>query len=194
MKAVRLDRKLQLASGISIALLIALSVLSYRRVVASTTGAVWVEHTHQVIERLAGLLSATQDIETGYRGFVITGDERFLVPYQDGLSKAPASLAAIATLTTDNPAQQRRIPRLTALIGQKIQFGDQVVRLRRDLGAPAASERIAGDEGTSGMGLMEEIRNLIREMRGDEEHLLVARRAIADRSFNRLTVALVLAP
>ena len=189
MKAVRLDRKLQLAFGVPIAMLIALSVVSYRRVVASNTGAVSVEHTHQVIERLAGLLSATQDIETGYRGFVITGEERFLVPYEDGLSKAPADLAAIVTLTTDNPAQQRRIPRLMTLVGQKIQFGDQVVRLRRDLGAPAATERVAGDEG---VGLMAEIRNLIREMGADEERLLVARQAIAQRSFDRLTVALVL--
>ncbi len=171
-------------------MLILLSVVSYRRVVASTTGAVSVEHTHQVIERLAGLLSETQDIETGYRGFVLAGDERFLVPYEDGLSKAPASLSAIATLTADNPAQQRRISRLTTLVGQKIQFGDQVVRLQaREAGASAASRRVAeGDD----IRTMEEIRNLIREMRGDEERLLVARQAIADRSFSRLTVALVL--
>ena len=189
MKAVGLARKLQLGFGVPILMLIALSVVSYRRVVASTSSAVWVEHTHQVIDGLAGLLSATQDIETGYRGFVISGDERFLMPYEDGLSKAPETLAAIATLTADNPAQQRRILRLTMLVGQKIQFGKQVVRLRRDLGAPAASERVAGEEG---MGQMAEIRNLIREMRGDEERLLVARQAIAARSFNRLTVALVL--
>jgi two-component system sensor histidine kinase/response regulator len=189
MKAVRLDRKLQLGFGIPIALLIALSVVSDRRVVASTASAVWVEHTHHVIERLAGLLSATQDIEIGYRGFVITGDERLLVPYKDGLSKASASLAAIAMLTADNPEQQRRIPRLTTLVGQKIQFGDQVIRLRREVGAPAASERVAADDD---MRLTEDIRSLIREMRAEEERLLVARQAIAARSSNRLTVALVL--
>jgi two-component system sensor histidine kinase/response regulator len=189
MKAVGLARKLQLGFGIPIVMLIALSVVSYRRVVASNTGAVSVEHTHQVIERLAGLLSATQDIETGYRGFVLVGDERFLIPYQDGLSKAPADLAAIAMLTADNPAQQQRIARLTRLVGQKIEFGNQVVRLRRNFGAPAASERVAGDDG---MRLMEDIRGVIREMRGDEERLLVSRQAIADRSFNRLTVVLVL--
>jgi two-component system, sensor histidine kinase and response regulator len=189
MKAVRLDRKLQLAFGIPIAMLIVLSVISYRRVVASNTGALSVEHTHQVIERLAGLLSATQDIETGYRGFVLAGDERFLVPYEDGVSKAPANLAAIAMLTSDNPGQQQRLARLTTLIDQKIEFGSEVVRLRRDFDAPAASERVAAEDG---MRLMEDIRGLIGEMRGEEERLLLARQAIADRSFNRLTVALVL--
>src|SRR6185295_8219643 len=84
-RAVRVTRRLQFGFGIPIAILIALSVVSYRRVVASATGALSVQHTHQVIERLAALLSATQDIETGYRGFVLAGDERFLVPYKDGL-------------------------------------------------------------------------------------------------------------
>jgi two-component system sensor histidine kinase/response regulator len=188
MKAVGPARRLQLGLGVPIAMLIALSAVSYRRVVASNTGVVSVEHSHQVIEKLAGLLSATQDIETGYRGFVLAGDERFLVPYQDGLSKAPADLAAIMMLTADNPGQQLRLARLTTLVDQKIEFGNQIVRLRRDLGAPAASERVAGDDG---LRLMEDIRGLIREMRGDEERLLVARQTIADRSFNRLTVALV---
>ena len=142
-------------------MLIALSVVSYRSVVASTTGAAWLRHTHQVIERLAGLLSATQDIEAGYRGFALVGDERFLVSYEDALAKAPADLAAIAKLTADNPGQQHRIPRLTTLVGQEIQLADQVVRLRRDVGARAASERVAEGDGVR---LMEGIRNLIREM------------------------------
>jgi signal transduction histidine kinase/CheY-like chemotaxis protein len=188
-KTVHLARRLQLGFGVPIAVLIALSVVSYRRVVTSTTGAVSVRHSHQVIEKLAGLLSATQDIETGYRGFVLVGDERFLAPYEDGRAKAPADLAAITRLTTDNPGQQRRIAGLTALVGQKIQFGDEVVRLRRDVGAQAASERVAVDHG---MRLMGEIRKLIREMGVEEGRLLVERQAMADNSFNRLTVVLVL--
>jgi signal transduction histidine kinase/ActR/RegA family two-component response regulator len=170
-------------------MLIALSFVSYQRLVASNTGAAWVAHTHQVLERLAGLLSSIQDIETGYRGFVLAGDERFLAPYESGLAEAPAELAAIATLTKDNPAQQRRIARLTTLVGQTLSFADHVVRLRRNVGAEAASQRAANDEGTR---LMEEIRGLMREMRGEEQRLLVERQMIARRSFNRLTVVMVL--
>lgn len=83
-------------------MLVALSFVSYTRVVATTTGAAHIQHTHQVIEKLSDLLSATQDIETGYRGFVIAGDERFLVSYKDGLATAPVALAAIGALTVDN--------------------------------------------------------------------------------------------
>ena len=188
-KTPHLARRLQLGFGVSIALLIALSVVSYRRVVATTTGAVSVRHSHQVIETLAGLLSATQDIEAGYRGFGLVGDERFLVAYEDGLAKAPAALAEVATLTADNPRQQRQLASLATRVGQEIQLGEQVVRLRRDAGAHAASERMASADG---MRLMDDIRQLIGDMRIEEGRRLAARQVIADGSFKRLTVVLVL--
>ena len=189
MKTLHLARRLQFGFGVPIALLIALSVVSYRRVVATTTGAVSVRHTHQVIETLAGLLSATQDIEAGYRGFGLVGDERFLVAYEDGLAKAPGALAEVATLTADNPGQRRHLANLTTRVGQEIQFGEQVVRLRRDGSARAASERVMSDDG---MRLMDDIRQLIGDMRIEEGRLLVTRQQSADGSFKRLTVVLVL--
>jgi CHASE3 domain sensor protein len=65
-------------------------------------------------------------------------------------------------LMADSPGQHYRTARLTALVGEKIQVGEQVVRLRRDGGARAASLRVAGGDG---IRLMEDIRNLIRGMR-----------------------------
>jgi CHASE3 domain sensor protein len=144
---VPLARRLQLGFGIPIALLCVLSVVSYRSVVTSATGVRWLQHTHQVIGKLAELLSATQDIDAGYRGFVLVGDETSLASYNAGRAQAPADLAAIATLTVDNPGHQAGIATLTVLVGQKIQFGDEVVRLRREVGAPAASARVASGDG-----------------------------------------------
>ena len=182
-------RRLHLVFGVLIAVLIVLSAVSYRSAVASTTGALWIGHAHQVIERLEGLLSNTQDIENGYRGFVITGDAAFLAPYEAGLAKVRADLAMITTLTEDNPDQQRRLARLTTLVGQKVRFGDQVVRLRRHDGPQAASERVAGGDG---IRLRDDIRRLIDDMRSDEERLIVARQVTADRDFNRVTFVLAL--
>ena len=61
------SRRLQLGFGVPIFMLVALSVLSYRSIVASAIGAEWVRHTHEVIERLSELRSATQDIESSRR-------------------------------------------------------------------------------------------------------------------------------
>jgi CHASE3 domain len=74
LKNALLVRGLGLGFGVPIGMLIALSVVSYRTVATSNAGIAWLLHTHQVLEKSAGLLSATQDIETGYRGFALTGD------------------------------------------------------------------------------------------------------------------------
>jgi signal transduction histidine kinase/DNA-binding response OmpR family regulator len=185
-KTLPLARRLQLGFGVPIAMLIALSVVSYQSYVASTKGADRVRHTHQVLEKLGSLASGMLDIEAGYRGFLHSGNERFLVSNEVGLANARADLAAIATLTADSSSQQHRVSRLTTLVEEKIQFGDQVVRLRRNIGARAA-ERVPDSDDIGGM---ENIRNLIGEMRGEEERLLVVRQVIADRNLSQIRLVL----
>jgi signal transduction histidine kinase/CheY-like chemotaxis protein len=188
LKNALLVRGLGLGFGVPIAMLIALSVVSYRTVTASNAGMAWLLHTHQVLEKSAGLLSATQDIETGYRGFALTGDSRSLVHYQDGLAQTITGLAAIKMLTADNQSQQRRIARLTTLVGQEIQFAGEIIQLRRTAGEHAASTRMTEGDDTQ---LTEDIRNLLHEIQNEEIRLLGVRQAITDRTFVR--VALVMA-
>jgi signal transduction histidine kinase len=189
LKNASLARELRFGFGVPIAILIVLSVVSYRTVVTSAAGTAWLRHTHQVLATCAGLLSSTQDIESGYRGFALTGDNRFLVSYEDGLAKAPAALAAIAMLTADNQSQQQRISGLTTLVGRQIQFAGQIVRLRRNVGERAASSRVAdGDD----LQLMEDIRNLLHEMENEENHLLAARRVTAEHNFERVELVMTL--
>jgi two-component system, sensor histidine kinase and response regulator len=188
LKNALLVRGLGLGFGVPIAMLIALSVVSYRTVTSSNAGTAWLLHTHQVLEKCAGLLSATQEIETGYRGFALTGDSRFLVPYQDGLARVPTELAAIKMLTVDNQSQQLRIARLTTLLGQEFRFAGQIVQLRRTAGGQAASTLI---EENYDIQLIENIRNVLNDMQQEETHLLAERQVIANRAFVR--VALVMA-
>jgi PAS domain S-box-containing protein len=189
LKTIQLISRLKLSFGIPIVMLIFLSVLSYRSIFASRRGDALVLHTYQVIVGLAGLLSATQEIETGYRGYVLGADKRFLTSYDDGMVRAPAELANITRLTSDNPDQQRRVARLSTVVGEKIRLAQEVVRVRRDVGEAAAGELVSNG---SGIKLMDDIRSLIGEMHDNEERLLFERRAAAQREFNRITLALTL--
>jgi methyl-accepting chemotaxis protein len=169
--------------------LLVLSAVSYRSIIASRSGTGWVGHTHEVIGQLSNLQSAMQDIEVGYRGFVLVGDDRFLASYGEGIGAAPKALAAIATLTVNNPAQQRRIPGLTEFVRREIELADEIVRVRYDAGLRAASDRVAGGET---LRLMDDVRNLIRDMHDEEERLLVARQLVADRNYKWMAIVLAL--
>ncbi len=185
----RFSRRLQLGFGVPILMLVALSAVSYRSIVAARAGTAAVTHTHAVIERLADLRSALQDIEVGYRGFVLVGDDRFLASYGEGLADAPAALAAISALTLDNSRQQRHIPALTALVLREMALADEIIRLRYDAGLRAASDRVASGES---LRLMVDARSLLTDMHEDEERLLLARQVAADRNYRWTAVVLAL--
>jgi len=180
-------RKLQLGIAIPIALLIALTAVSYRSVIASSAASGWVRHTNAVLEQLSGLLLAIQDIETGSRGFALAGDDSFLIPYDSGLAIAPARLAAIRSLTVDNPLQQARVKRLSSLVDREDDLERQLIQLRRDKGAADAATRVAMGDGARSMVA---IRVLILQMQDEEVRLLATRQAGVDAEFRRVTTAL----
>ena len=76
-----------------------------------------------------GLVSAMKDVETGERGFVITGQEPYLEPYTAGLSSARARIDELGRLAS--PAETGVVDRLRGLIATKFVIAGQAVALRR---------------------------------------------------------------
>jgi signal transduction histidine kinase/CheY-like chemotaxis protein len=175
-----LVRGLALSFGIPIAMLIVLSLVSYRTVMLSDAGTAWLLHTHQVLEQSEQLFSAIQDIEIQCRGFARAGDDRYQPLYQDALTRVNTGLATVKTLTSDNPDQQRRIARLTALVGQETRFAEHIMELRRSIGNHVASDEVSEADNTQ---LIADIRNVLHELTAEEAGLLAARQADAHRAF-----------
>jgi CHASE3 domain sensor protein len=139
----------------------------------------WVTHTTQVRESLARLLATMVDAETGQRGFVITGRDDFLEPFNRGLADVERSYAEVRSLTVDNPLQQRRLDTLRPLIDQKFSEMKHVIDARRGGGFEAAARIVLDGEGKR---FMDAIRATVAEMDHDEQDLLVKRRAEAEAS------------
>lgn len=89
-------------------------------------------HTYQVLAESSAILESLINMETGQRGYVITGDEASLEPYQAGQAAFGTHLAKTRALTSDNPAQQERLAKLDAA-KQAWQAGalDPVIAMRR---------------------------------------------------------------
>src|SRR3954468_16873858 len=62
--------------------LLAMFVLAGEALTRACGSQVPVQHTREVIENLQKVLSTLQDAETGERGYVITGKQAFLGPFQ----------------------------------------------------------------------------------------------------------------
>ena len=94
----------------------------------------WVEHTDRVINNLNESSKLTVDLETGMRGFLITGDEHFLDPYEVAKPRIIADLRNLQELVADNPQQLDRLKRLEALQNEWNNYAQSMIDMQRHSG------------------------------------------------------------
>jgi signal transduction histidine kinase len=176
-----------LAFLLALAMLAGAFWLAIRNTGRLVADAGWRQHTYQVIGEVRGLLGALTDAETGERGYMLTGDERFLEPYLSGAAAVPAGLARLRALTADNPSQRRRLDVLAPAASAELDGLDRSIARRRALGAAAGSlaDRLAGK------GRMDGLRARLAEMEGAETALLAARDRALLASIRRTRLSLL---
>jgi signal transduction histidine kinase/CheY-like chemotaxis protein/CHASE3 domain sensor protein len=125
-------------------------------------------HTHEVLTALNEVRSLMKDAETGQRGFVITGDARYLEPHTLAVARVRDRVDAVERLTADNPEQQARVPPLRSLVNAKLVELDETIALRRTVGFEAAQKVVASDRGKAAM---DGIREATGEMEREERDL-----------------------
>jgi len=88
-----------------------------------------VEQAHRTGEQLLTVLSVNQDIETGQRGYVLTGDTSFLEPYATAERRLDNELAALDALARGKPVLQRAMPALRELSARNSRLSAEAIRL-----------------------------------------------------------------
>ena len=78
------------------------------------------------------LRNAMQTAESSERGFIITGNEIYLAPYQAAKIQAQRHLSALQTLLLSYPDQDVVLKRLTTIIDRKFDELDRTIALKRD--------------------------------------------------------------
>jgi signal transduction histidine kinase len=149
----------------------------------------WVEHTWQVINKVERIMSSAKDAETGNRGYLISGDEAYLEPYNDAIRELPKELDDFQHLTSDSPTQQARITEMRAVLEQRLALLQQGIDLRR--GGTKDMVRPLVLSGT-GKVEMDHLRRIADEMEAEERSLLAIRtvHAAADSRRTRYTIGL----
>lgn len=138
----------------------------------------WTIHTYQVMGRADQALEGLLNVETGMRGFALTGQDDFLGPYDQGRQTFEQAWAELKKLTSDNPTQQKRLDDLRSLqqawLSQDIE-GTLALRRQVNSGAQqlsALTERIIARQDKTHMDGM---RAVLADIRADEQKLLGTR-------------------
>jgi len=150
-----------------------------------------VARAHQVNTSLERLMLAAVDAETGERGFIITGTDSYLEPYNRGRSELASALARTRQLTAANRDHQADMDRLAALADVKLTELAEALDERRRSGFAAAQAVVATNLGKR---TMDDMRAVVARMQTREDRLLAARTAQAEQSYQvarlaRLTMA-----
>lgn len=132
---------------------------------------------------LASLLLEHLDVETGQRGYLLTGREEFLEPYASGKRRIAADFAKLDRQASENPAYAGDTARLKKLSARKLAFVDASLARART-GDPAGSRAIIA-EGT-GKRLMDAIRSEVERLDRIEEQRLSQTIGIRDKSRTRI--------
>ncbi len=168
---------------LAVSLLIVISAGTYRVTRQFIAAHDWVARTLQVNQAVTEVFSSVQDIQSGVRAYVVTGDEKFLASREAAATDARARLARLKNLLADNPRQRERLERLERLVEQRMAITSEIVNRRREEGFEAARAMVE----TVGQQHMSELRAVIAELRAEEDSLLQHRRAEVNRNA-RLTI------
>ncbi|MEN5051242.1 response regulator [Brevundimonas naejangsanensis] len=163
-----------------LAFFLATGILAWRNVEVLRTNNQQIIHTHEVIVAVEDILSAAQDAETGQRGYLLTGDIRYLQPYEAATGDLNRRLGDLAHLTRDNPSQQAHLEELRRLLDAKMTELDATLQTRQAEGMQAALARMGTDEGKR---VMDSIRARIGLMRVEEQRVRAQRITSMDAAY-----------
>ncbi|MBD9676172.1 response regulator [Pseudomonas sp. PDM18] len=126
----------------------------------------WVEHTDRVISSANEMQRLSVDQESGLRGFLITGDPRFLEPLEQARPRINSGLKSLSELVADNPPQVERVGRLTSMQDEWMTFAQQMIEQRRQ--GQDTSDAIKAGRGKS---MMDAIRGQYSSLINTEQQL-----------------------
>jgi CheY-like chemotaxis protein/CHASE3 domain sensor protein len=152
----------------------------------------WINHTYDVLYEFDQILINSVDAETGTRGFVITGVESYLEPYNSSKIGITTHIKNARKLTVDNPTQQKNIDDIEALLQKRVSYLESCIEARKNKSFEEAKTIIDTGEGKR---LQDEVRQIVIRAKGIEQALLIDRKNTSEidaKDFSVIFISLLL--
>jgi signal transduction histidine kinase/DNA-binding response OmpR family regulator/CHASE3 domain sensor protein len=167
---------------------VAIAVVAYNTLRSADRTTTEVARAVSAVDELRGLLSIIKDAETGQRGYLVTGEERYLEPYRNARQMWPDALRRTEALFGELPQQQQRLQIVVAQANDKLAELEETIGLARQGNRGAAIAIVTTDRGRE---IMQRIREVIGEMVTAEREALTRLQTAAQAAAERaVTVTL----
>lgn len=184
-----LEQKIWLGFGLALLLLGVIGAFSYRSTVQFLETSEAAVKSRETLEEMSKLLIDLLNAETGQRGYILTGEARYLEPYYTAVNEIDRHRKSLRGLLRGDVRQQERLNALESLVSQRLDDLRQRVRLRQEKGFEVAASAVRQGQEKE---LMDEIRRSLGEMEG-EGYVLLERRNQATREDATRTLVVIVA-
>ncbi|MBB5943650.1 methyl-accepting chemotaxis protein [Xanthomonas sp. 3307] len=173
LKNLSLSARLALSFAVIVLITVIIGSISLSSLSSLNTAADMNDHTYKVLATGDMMEVDALNVETGARGYLLSGNQDHLQPYTAGLASFDKNFAEAKRLTADNPRQQARLEKLHASFDDLVGVEKQITALRAqsdDTAQVAAEFKQARDRKA-----MQSIRSLLGEFTDEERGLLAKR-------------------
>lgn len=183
-----LGRRLAVLASLTLVVLAAVASLILVRGIDRQIGDV--AHTYEVRNQARELTIALSEAESSQRGYLLTRDESYLQPYRRAASSIEERLAALATITQDDPSQTARVNSIASeIVAKTAEMAQTIDLVEDDRGAEARSLIRTG----LGERTMDTLRTTLEQFVGEEDQKLLERNHAIDQSRRWLVGAIIAA-
>jgi len=169
-ESLRLDTRPppRLLLGIAMAILaiVLIAALSMRAISEQDRNRSQTLHTMNVAAAISLVMSELKDAETSQRGFLLTGREDYLEPYNTARVRLSTDIERLRAMLADDPEQAQRGESLRMVALERLAELQRVIDLQRDNGQDAAIDRVLLGRGKQ---LMDQAREIGTALTGHEQ-------------------------
>ena len=143
----------------------------------------WIEHTLEVKSVVSDYEAAISAAESGQRGFLMSGEESYLDPYNQALTELPKIRARLRALVSDSAEQVANVDALATETETRLKLLADNISSRR---ADNTAEVQASFQAHRGQAVMLTVLSRLKLLNDIERSKLAARRSAAEASAHTL--------
>ncbi len=136
------------------------------------------QHTRDFLETIDDLLLQAVNMETGERGFLLTGNEAYLQPYLSGRAALDADLRTVEEITANEPRLRDQVNQVSAVLVERTGQLEQTISTRREKGQTAAVNIV---QTNIGKRTLDQARAIIKTIKTEQTARLTAQSTETDR-------------
>jgi methyl-accepting chemotaxis protein len=169
--------KLLTSYAVILTLMCIIAIIVYSSVKSLSNNFSWVEHTHNVITTASTIESAAVNMETGMRGFLLSGKDDFLQPFNQGKTTFYKLTTELSNTVADNPAQVALLTEIKSTIDRWLNtVVIKQINLRRSVGDTKTMNDLADLVAQAkGKTYFDAFRKQIKTFKDNERALMIIR-------------------